>query len=115
MADMENSAPVQASEEEAGSGKRRRKGRKPWTAAQKKEAAKSRAARKEKAENMKPAVLVQYQDIEADVDALVEEAKAAFRAVKKRGAITALSLYIKPEERAAYYVVNGSFDGKLTY
>ena len=84
-------------------------GRKPYTEAQKAEVARKRA------ENLTPVVLVQYQDTEADVTALVEAAKADFKAVKKRTRITALSLYIKPEERTAYYVVNGEFNGKLSF
>lgn len=95
--------------------KPKRRGRKPRTEEQKKAAAKKRAARKMKSEGMKPAVLVQYQDVEVDVDTLVETVKADFRKVKKQMPITSLELYIKPEERTAYYVVNGEFNGKLPF
>lgn len=90
-------------------------GRKAMTAAEKAAAAKVRAEQKELAKNMKPVLLIQYQDVEKDVDALVEAAKAAFQAQKKRTLITDLKLYIKPEERAAYYVVNGEFTGKIDF
>ena len=39
----------------------------------------------------------------------------AFRKEKKRAQIIEFKLYVKPEERAAYYVVNESFDGKISF
>ena len=47
--------------------------------------------------------------------ALVEAAKADFHKEKKRTLITALKLYVKPEEHMAYYVINGSHEGKIPY
>ena len=75
------------------------------------------ASEKTKAQNVVPVVYVQYQEAEAEVDALVEAAKADFKANRKRTRITELKLYIKPEERAAYYVVNGNenFTGKIAF
>lgn len=92
-------------------------GRKPMTEKEKAAAAKKRAETKAKAQNLKPVVYVQYQDSEAEIGALLEAATADFKAKKKRTAITDLKLYIKPEERAAYYVVNGNEDlsGRITY
>lgn len=85
------------------------------TAEQKAEAAKIRAETKRKAENMKPSIIVEYSGEQADATALVERAKEAFRAERKRTLITDLKLYVKPEERAAYYVVNGFFTGSIPY
>lgn len=90
-------------------------GRKPLTAEEKAAAAKARAESKAKADSLKPAVVVQFQGSEADVDALTEAAKADFRQVKKRTPITDLKLYIKPEERMAYYVVNEKYNGSVSY
>lgn len=59
-----------------------------------------------------PAIYVQYMGGETDVNALVEAAKASFKAGND-AAITELKLYIKPEESAAYYVINGDCDGKI--
>ena len=118
MADMEKLEtvePVGAAEIQPEQKKSRRGGRKPYTEEQKAEATRKRAEKKAQAENLAPVVLVQYQDAEADVNALVEAAKSDFKAVKKRTRITALNLYIKPEERAAYYVVNGDFNGKVSF
>lgn len=90
-------------------------GRKPMTEAEKAAAAKKRAEEKALAENMKPTLVLQYQGSEIDTAQIVEAAKADFKAKKKRTAITSLAIYLKPEEQTAYYVVNGEFDGKVTY
>ena len=83
--------------------------------------AKKRGGRKPKAESAVPegkpqTIFVQFQDSEVDIDDLIEKAKAAFKGDKKRAPkITDLKLYIKPEEKAAYYVINEKFDGKVEY
>ncbi|MBQ9458676.1 MAG: hypothetical protein IJU66_01945 [Oscillospiraceae bacterium] len=92
---------------------KKRPGRKPMTEEQKKAAAEARAAEKAKAENMKPEVYVQYQDSESELFALIEAVKADFKRQKKRTLITELKVYVKPEERMAYYVINGSFTGSI--
>ena len=88
-------------------------GRKPMTAEEKEAAAKLRAAEKEKADKLTAKVFLQYQGEEVDVSALVEAAKTAFHSQKKRTLVTDLKLYMKPEERAAYYVINEKFEGKI--
>ena len=60
-------------------------------------------------------VYVQFRDTEVEVGDLMEAARAAFREEKKRTAIKELKLYIKPEEKTAYYVINEKFDGKVEY
>lgn len=93
---------------------KKKPGRQPMTAEEKAAAAKLRAAEKEKANNLKPEIILQYQGSETDVAALVEAAKADFHSAKKRTLITALKLYVKPEESAAYYVINEDYNGKIT-
>lgn len=87
--------------------------------AEKKPAAKTRAVGRPKAkakdEVLKPAVVVQFQGSEVDVDGLVEAAKADFRQTRKRTPITDLKLYIKPEERTAYYVINEKHNGSVAF
>ena len=95
--------------------KKRRGGRKPFTAAQKAAAAKAREEAMQKAANLIPEVHVQYQDSDADMQTLIAAAREDFRTVKKRMRITDMKLYVKPEERTAYYVINGEFSGKVTY
>ena len=57
---------------------------------------------------------MQYQGGEIDMSSLVEAAKADFHKTKKRTLVTAMKIYFKPEEQAAYYVINGSYEGKIT-
>lgn len=94
---------------------KKKPGRQPMTEEEKAAAAKARAEEKAKADNLKPDVFVQYRDSETTIDALVEAAKADFHKTKKRTLITALKLYVKPDERVAYYVINDSHEGKVSY
>lgn len=89
-------------------------GRKTMSPEEKEAAAKARALEKEKAKNMRPEIFVQYQGGEMAMDALVEAVKANFREEKKRTPITSLKVYVKPEEHTVYYVVNGTFEGKVS-
>lgn len=92
---------------------KKRPGRKPQTPEEKAAAAKLRAAEKAKAENLKPELVLQYQGAETDLSALAEAAKQEFRDVHKRTLVTALKLYVKPEDQMAYYVINETFEGKI--
>ena len=92
---------------------KKRPGRKPQTLVEKAAAAKLRAAEKAKAENLKPELVLQYKVAETDLNALAEAAKAEFRSAHKRTLVTDLKLYIKPEDQMAYYVINGTFEGKI--
>ena len=94
---------------------KRRPGRRPMTAQEKEAAARVRAEEKEKANNLMPELFLQYQDCDTDMAALVEAAKADFHKTRKRTLVTALRLYIKPEERTAYYVINGDQTGKIPF
>jgi len=58
---------------------------------------------------------MQFQGDDISMDALVEAAKADFHTTKKRTLVTDLKLYVKPEESIAYYVVNGKFEGKVSF
>lgn len=96
---------------------RKKPGRKPMTEEQKAEAKRAREeakAAEEAAElTAKAMVYVQYAGAEAEVRSLAEAAKADFKQAHKRTKITSLRLYIKPEDYAAYYVVNETFAGKV--
>ena len=94
---------------------KKRPGRKPMTPEEKAAAAAARAEEKDKANNLTPELFIQYQGDQTDVNALIEAAKADFHAAKKRTLVTDLKLYVKPEERTAYYVINGKFEGKITF
>ncbi len=58
------------------------------------------------------AVKVQFDGAEYDVAAIVEAAKADFKNNNK-SAIKSISVYIKPEDGKAYYVVNDNVNGEV--
>jgi hypothetical protein len=58
-------------------------------------------------------VFVQYGEKEVKVAEVVEAAKAAFKEANGRKAIKTVQVYVKPEESAAYYVINSEFTGKV--
>jgi len=99
----------------SGTEAKRKRGRQPMTPKEREAAAKRRAAEKEKAQNLRPEIFLQYQDCDMNMAELVEAAKADFHKEKERTLITDLKLYIKPEERMAYYVVNGDYEGKVSF
>ena len=100
---------------EAVAGKKPRKPRRKMTPEEKEEAARKRAERKAQAENMQPDIYVQFEESEAVIKDLQEAAIADFRKEKKRTQIISFKLYVKPEERAAYYVINDAYSGKVEY
>ena len=73
---------------------------------------KAPAKKAAKAPAKKETVVVQFAGKELDVEAVVEAAKADFKANNK-GAVRSLNVYIKPEDNAAYYVVNSKVEGKI--
>ena len=101
--------------QEAAPEKKPRKPRRKMTEEEKAEAKRKRDERKAQADSMKPEVYVQYEGAEAVINDLVDAAIANFRREKKRAKIIECKLYVKPEERAAYYVINGVHDGKIEY
>lgn len=75
------------------------------------------AVKKDKAPaaDVKPTLVLQFQDSEVDTNQLVESAIADFKSKKKRTPIKSLTLYLKPEDRAAYYVINETYNGKVDF
>jgi len=62
-----------------------------------------------------PHIIVQFSGDEINTAALSDAAVAQFRALNKRTKITDIKLYVKPEERAAYYVINGEHTGRVAF
>lgn len=58
-------------------------------------------------------VFVQFAGKEFNVPEIVAAAKAAFKEANGRKAIKSCNVYVKPEENAAYYVINDDFSGKI--
>ncbi len=85
----------------------------------KKDAAAKKSSKKvtEKAEKAEkvivPQIIFQFLGNELDANAIAEEAKKAWIAEGHTEPIKSLAVYIKPEEAAAYYVINGEPAGKI--
>lgn len=85
----------------------KRRGRKPGTK-------NGQGTAKKVREEVKPEVFIQYQGNEALVGEAIEKAKLAFVADGHRlSTIKNLQVYLKPEEYAAYYVINKKFAGRV--
>ena len=57
---------------------------------------------------VEPAVVVQFGGQEVDMATVIENAKKAYEAEgNKVSSIKEIQIYVKPEEYAAYYVING--------
>ncbi len=79
-----------------------------------KKAEKKPAKRETKAAEKKDEVYVQFAGEEFAVQDVMEKAKAAYVAEGHRAsAIKSVRLYIKPEERRAYYVINEKAAGSI--
>lgn len=77
-----------------------------------KAAPKAKAAPKTAAET----IMIQSGGAEWDLSALKEKAIAAYIAEgHRRGRISDLTLYVKPEERKVYYVINGKTTGSVDF
>lgn len=83
-------------------------------AVEKKPAAKKASAKKAvtKTEVKKENVILQFAGKEVEIDAVIASAKADFKANNK-GCLRSINVYVKPDENAAYYVVNGKTTGKV--
>ncbi len=77
------------------------------------DAAKKAAAEAAKKVPMKPEVYVQYGGKETLTADLVKDARAAYKAAGNRAAVRTLRIYVKPEESAAYFVINDEFHGRI--
>ena len=66
------------------------------------------------AEELKPEVFIQFQGQEAVVADVIEKAKKQFEAEGHRASsIKSIQVYLKPEEYAAYYVINQKHAGRV--
>ena len=65
-----------------------------------------------KKEAAKAAVVLQFAGKEINADDIVKAAKKAY-AESNKAAVKNITVYVKPEDNAAYYVVNGDITGKI--
>ena len=65
-------------------------------------------------EQLTPEVYVQYHGEEVEQSAIIEKIKEQYVSEGHRaGNIKSLKLYLKPEDRAAYFVINDRYAGKV--
>lgn len=83
--------------------------------AAKKTDTKKTTAKKKAAEEKKTTLVLQYYGREYTDAEIIEKVKEAYVAEsgKKLATIKELNVYVKPEENAAYYVVNGKVAGRI--
>lgn len=74
-------------------------------------AAKKRATKKK--EPVTKTAILQCYGNDYKIDEIIAKAEAAFKAEYKRKAIKDIKVYIKPEDNAAYYVVNTDYAGRI--
>lgn len=60
-------------------------------------------------------LILQYEGKEIDQEELLERAMAQFGSLEPQVAIKKIVLYVKPEEEAAYYVINDQYSGKVDF
>lgn len=72
-------------------------------------AEKKTAAKKAPAKKAEPVIktIVQVDGKDIDVSTVAADALKAYKAVHKRKVVTEFVVYVKPEDNAAYYTVNG--------
>lgn len=84
-------------------------------AATKTTATKTTAAKKAPAKKLKEAkisMFLEFNGKKVPAEEIVENVKATYKAEGGTKEIDTLEIYVKPEENAAYYVVNGELEGR---
>ena len=80
----------------------------------KKETAKKAPAKRTAAKDIKTSVVVQFAGKEvAEKDLIAAVKKAYTKKGNKVGDIKTIEIYVKPEESAVYYVINGTTSGSF--
>lgn len=86
------------------------KAKTPANAAEKKTPVKSKTAAK--LSDPKETVKVQFGGEEFDFANIKKAVEADYKS-KFKGKVKTIEIYIKPEDKAAYYVINGDFSDKV--
>ena len=66
-----------------------------------------------KATPKKTEYFVQFNGREINMEEIAAKAKAAFKENNKRTAVLSCRIYVKPEDNAAYYVINDTYFGRV--
>jgi len=63
---------------------------------------------------LSPYVCIQHMGSESDLSEIIEKAKTVWQENNHSGVeLKSMDLYVKPEDNAAYYVINGTDTGKV--
>ena len=65
-----------------------------------------------KAKEAKVSMFFEFNGVKVPAEEIIENVKATYKAEGGTKEIETLEIYVKPEENAAYYVVNGELEGK---
>ena len=79
----------------------------------KKRKPRTKTAKKAAKEELKPEVYIQYQGREGVVEDAIKKVTEQFVEGHRASTIKSLQLYLKPEENAAYYVINQKIAGRV--
>lgn len=70
--------------------------------------------KKSTVKTVKPAIYIQYADKQLGYDEIVKQVKDAWVFEgNKINQIKSLDIYVKPEDNAVYYVINGDVNGSI--
>ena len=58
-------------------------------------------------------LFIEHNGIQASANEIAKRVKADYAAREGAADIKTLNIYVKPEDNAAYYVVNGDIEGKM--
>lgn len=61
----------------------------------------------------KAEVFVEFSGVQVSIDEVVENVKKTFAAEGNNEEVKSVKVYLKPEDQAAYYVVNDTIEGKM--
>lgn len=61
------------------------------------------------AKTVQETTFIEFSDCQVNIQDIIDSAKAHYKALyeKENGSLKTIALYVKPEERVAYYVANG--------
>ena len=66
-----------------------------------------------KAAEVKDDVVVEFAGVQVSIDEVVENVKKTFAAQGNTEAVKSVKIYLKPEDQAAYYVINDEIEGRM--
>ena len=84
----------------------------PVAAAEKKAPAKT-TKKTAKAAEVKAEVVVEFSGVQVSIDEVVENVKKTYAAQGNTDAVKSVKVYLKPQDQAAYYVINDEIEGRM--